>query len=133
MDLSNASVGQLLLPVEDLDRGVTYYRDILGLPYLFSAPPQMAFFQCGEVRLLVGVPAAGTPRQRGATVYFRVRDIHDVHRTLCERGATFQQPPHVVHRTASMELWLAEFEDPDGNQLALLAEASSAAPARTTR
>ena len=122
MDLSRASVAQLLLPVKDLDHAVTFYRDVLGLPYLFTAPPQMAFFQCGGVRLLVGVPAPGTPRQRGATLYFRVEDIHAVHATLQQRGVVFQVAPHLVHRAPGTELWLSEFTDPDGNHLALMAE-----------
>lgn len=57
MDLSDATVGQLLIPVEDLDRAIAFYRDTLGLRFLFSAPPQMSFFQTGNVRLLIGVPA----------------------------------------------------------------------------
>ena len=122
MDLSDATVAQLLIPVEDLDRAITFYRDTLGLRYLFSAPPQMSFFQSGNVRLLVGVPAADQPRQRGSAVYFQVADIHAVFRTLVERGVKFGASPHVVHRTPTAELWLAEFRDPDGNQLALMSE-----------
>jgi len=123
MDLSAASVGQLLIPVEDLDRAITFYRDTLGLRFLFSAPPQMSFFQCANVRLLVGVPAADQPRQRGSAIYFQVTDIHAVHRTLIERGVKFSAGPHIVHRTPTTELWLAEFQDPDGNHLALMSEA----------
>ncbi len=123
MDLSDATVGQLLIPVEDLDRGIAFYRDTLGVRFLFSAPPQMSFFQCGSIRLLVGVPAADQPRQRGSAVYFQVRDIHAVHRTLEERGVKFGASPHVIHRTPTTELWLAEFRDPDGNPLALMSEA----------
>ncbi len=122
MDLSDATVGQLLIPVEDLDRAITFYRDTLGLRFLFSAPPQMSFFQSGGVRLLVGVPEANQPRHRGSQVYFQVADIHAVFRTLAGRGVTFGANPHVVHRTATAELWLAEFRDPDGNQLALMSE-----------
>jgi len=122
VDLSQAAVAQLLLPVEDLDRAVTFYRDVLGLPYLFTAPPQMAFFRCGGVRILLGVPPSGTPRQRGATLYFRVEDIHAVHATLQQRGIAFPVAPHLVHRAPGTELWLSEFTDPDGNHLALMAE-----------
>ncbi|MDH4045929.1 MAG: VOC family protein [Gemmatimonadota bacterium] len=122
MDLSNATVGQLLIPVEDLDRALAFYRDALGLPFLFTAPPQMSFFQCGGVRLLVGVPTADEPRGRGSAVYFKVADIQAVFRTLVERGVTFMADPHVVHRTPTMELWLSEFQDPDGNPLALMSE-----------
>lgn len=132
MDLSDASVGQLMLPVTDMERAVQYYRDVLGLPFLFAAPPQMAFFRCGGVRLLVGVPESAEHRRRGGTVYFRVEDIHAVHATLATRGVPFQAAPHVVHRTPTSDLWLAEFQDPDGNQLALMADVpATPAPERT--
>src|SRR6266581_566552 len=124
MDLADATVGQLLIPVENLDRAIAFYRDTLGLQFLFSAPPQMSFFQAGSVRLLVGVPEAGEPRQRGSMVYFRVADIHAVFTTLMERGVPFGARPHVVHRTTTTELWLCEFRDPDGNALALMCDAS---------
>jgi predicted enzyme related to lactoylglutathione lyase len=129
MNLSNATVGQLLVPVGDFERGLAYYRDVLGLPLLFSAPPQMAFFLCGAVRLLVGVPPPGKDAARSATIYFRVSDITDVHTTLTGQGVRFQSAPHIVHRTPTAELWLAEFTDPDGNQLALMSEVMAAGSA----
>jgi methylmalonyl-CoA/ethylmalonyl-CoA epimerase len=122
MNLSTATVGQLLIPVDDFERGVAFYRDVLGLPFLFSAPPQMAFFMCGAVRLLVGAPPPGQKAQRGSAIYFRVSDIKGVHAALTGQGVHFQADPHVVHRTPAAELWLAEFTDPDGNQLALMSE-----------
>ncbi len=127
MNLSNATISQLLIPVDDLDRAVPFYRDVLGLQFLFSAPPQMAFFQCGDIRLLVGVPPAGQAAQRGSTVYFQVADIESVFASLNEKGVKFRGAPHIVHRTSSSELWLAEFTDFDGNQLALMSQTTSAA------
>jgi methylmalonyl-CoA/ethylmalonyl-CoA epimerase len=121
--LADATVGQLLIPVNDFDQGIAFYRDILGIPFLFSAPPQMAFFRCGSVRLLVGVMPPGQKAQRGSAIYFQVPDIRAVHATLAGKGVRFSAVPHVVHRTATSELWLAEFTDPDGNQLALMSEA----------
>lgn len=125
MDLADARIAQLMVPVEDFERGVTFFRDTLGLPLLFSAPPQMAFFRCGDVRLLVGVLPAGEPRQRGSAIYFSVPDIHAVHATLESRGVRIRAKPHVVHRTGQSELWLAEFSDPDGNALALMSEVAA--------
>ena len=122
MDLSDAMVGQLLIPVRDLDRAIAFYRDTLGIRFLFTAPPQMSFFQSGGVRLLVGVPPADHPRESGAVVYFQVADIQAVYETLVERGVTFGAKPHVVHRTPTTELWLSEFQDLDGNRLALMSE-----------
>src|SRR5688572_12928931 len=95
-DLADATVGQLSIPVEDLDRAIPYYRDTLGLKYLFSAPPQMSFFQAGNVRLLVGVPEAGQRRERGSAVYFKVADIHAVHATLKQRGVEFPAEPKLI-------------------------------------
>ncbi len=122
MKLENAKVAQLLVPVENFEKGVAFYRDVLGLPFLFAAPPQMAFFSCGGVRLLVGVLPHGQTPQRGSAIYFQVPDIGAVFATLQEDGVDFKAVPHVVHRTPSSELWLAEFVDPDGNQLALMSE-----------
>lgn len=126
MDLANATVAQLMIPVEDFDRGVSFYRDVLGIPFLFAAPPQMAFLMCGSVRLLVGVLPPGQKAQRGSAIYFKVSDIQAVYATLNEKGVRFVAAPHVVNRTPKSELWLSEFNDPDGNQLALMAEVAPA-------
>jgi predicted enzyme related to lactoylglutathione lyase len=122
MSLANARISQLLIPVEDFDRGVAFYRDVLGLPLLFAAPPQMAFFMCGGVRLLVGVMPAGQSAQRGSAIYFQVPDIRSEYSSLHDKGVRFKGEPHMVNRTPTSELWLAEFNDPDGNQLALTCE-----------
>ena len=122
MNLANATIAQLLIPVDDFERGLAFYRDSLGLPLLFSAPPQMAFFQCGAIRLLVGVTTAGEKVQRGSAIYFEVEDIDAVYQSLLERGVAFRAAPHVVNRSTHSETWLAEFVDPDGNQLALMSE-----------
>jgi len=75
MNLANAKIGQLLIPVDDFDKGVAFYRDVLGLPFLFAAPPQVAFFSCGNVRLLVGVVPPGQKAQRGSAIYFHVPQL----------------------------------------------------------
>jgi methylmalonyl-CoA/ethylmalonyl-CoA epimerase len=126
MDLSSATIGQLMIPVDDFDRGMNFYKDILGLPFLFAAPPQMAFFMCGTVRLLIGVLPAGQTAQRGSAVYFKIEDIEGVASSLTAKGVNFSAQPHVVHRTPTSELWLAEFTDTDGNHLALMSEVAIA-------
>ena len=122
MNLSDAKIAQLLIPVDDFDKGVAFYRDVLGIPFLFAAPPQMAFFNCGGVRLLVGVHEAGRTPQRGSAIYFQVPNMAAIYTSLKEKGVHFLAEPHIVHRTPTSELWLAEFTDPDGNQLALMSE-----------
>jgi predicted enzyme related to lactoylglutathione lyase len=127
VDLSDAKIAQLLIPVDDFDKGVAFYRDVLGIPFLFAAPPQMAFFDCAGVRLLVGVHQPGHTPQRGSTIYFSVANIAAVFASLKSRHVRFAAEPHIVHRTPTSELWLAEFTDPDGNQLALMSEVARSA------
>jgi methylmalonyl-CoA/ethylmalonyl-CoA epimerase len=121
-NLGHATIAQLMISISEFDAGVSFYRDTLGIPFLFAAPPQMAFFDCGGVRLLVGVMPAGQIAQRGSAIYFKVSDIEAVFTTLRDKGVQFRAEPHLVHRTPQSELWLAEFNDPDGNQLALMSE-----------
>jgi methylmalonyl-CoA/ethylmalonyl-CoA epimerase len=122
MNLAKAKVAQILIPIRDFEKGVAFYRDTLGLPFLFAAPPQMAFFDCGGVRLLVGVPPPGQEAQRGSAIYFQIPDIHAVTAALKYKNVNFLAEPRVVNRTPKSELWLAEFSDPDGNALALMSE-----------
>ena len=57
-------IGQIAMPVKDIDRAVAFYRDRLGLPFLFAAPPRLAFFDCGGTRLMLDVPEDAASRIR---------------------------------------------------------------------
>jgi catechol 2,3-dioxygenase-like lactoylglutathione lyase family enzyme len=115
-------IGQIHVSVTDVERSIEFYRDRLGLPFLFRVPERpMAFFDCDGVRLYLGVPESEAFRSR-ATLYFRVSDVEDAHRTLVERDVAFVDAPHVVARFDETELVMAFFRDPDGNNLALMEE-----------
>ena len=124
MNLAQTKICQILIPVDDVESGIAFYRDVLGIRFLFAAPPQMAFFECGGIRLLLGVMPPGENALRGSTIYFQVADIQAVHSSLKKREVRFASAPHVVNRTPTSELWLAEFMDPCGNRLALMSETS---------
>lgn len=113
-------IGQIALPVQELDRAVDFYQDVLGMPLLFVAPG-MAFFDCGGIRLLLG-NSGDDPEHRSSILYFRVDDIHRVRASLVERGVTFLQEPQLVHRAADHDLWLGFFRDSEDNVLALMSE-----------
>jgi catechol 2,3-dioxygenase-like lactoylglutathione lyase family enzyme len=115
-------VGQIHVSVRDVDRSVAFYRDVLGVPFLFRVPGQpMAFLQTGEVRLYLGVPESPEFTSR-VVLYFWVDDIHAEHERLRGAGVNFTDQPHVVHREAGSELWMAFLRDPDGHHLALMQE-----------
>ena len=115
-----SAIAQIFVRAKDLDRAVRFYRDTLGMSFLFQAPPQMAFFQCGVTTVLLGVPEAPELDHPASIIYYLVPDIASAHATLHERAAEFMTEPHLVHRAADYELWLAEFRDSEGNVLALM-------------
>jgi predicted enzyme related to lactoylglutathione lyase len=120
------TVGQIHISVTDVERSVAFYRDVLGLPHMFTVPGQpMAFFASGDTRLYLGVPESEEYRSR-CVLYFRVDDIDAEYARLSALGVDFADAPHIVHREASMALWMAGFTDPDGHQLILMQEKVSA-------
>ena len=117
-------IGQIYVTAHDLDRAVRFYRDTLGLPFLFQVP-RMAFFDCGGVRLMLGIPDAPEFDHPASIIYYRVADIDAAHQALVGRGVTFRQPPHLVARLAAFDLYLADFQDSEGNALALMSEVAT--------
>ena len=94
-------IGQLAMTVGDLPRAVAFYRDVLGLRFLFEAPPAMAFFECGGTRLMLALPerdGAAAGQHYGAVLYYAVDDIQAAAGVLEGRGVAFEQPPHIVAR-----------------------------------
>ncbi|MEO8660944.1 MAG: VOC family protein [Bryobacteraceae bacterium] len=115
-------LGQIGMTVTDVDRSIPFYRDVLGIPFLFGFP-NLAFFDCGGVRLMLS-PASGEGEGKkfSSILYFRVPDIQAAHQQIADRGATFVQGPHLVAKMPDHDLWMAFLEDPDGNTLALMSE-----------
>jgi len=115
-------IGQIALTITDLDRAVAFYRDNLGLKHLFSAPPGLAFFAAGNLRLMLSRPEKEDSERFSSALYFKVADIEKVHSVLVSRGVQFETAPHLVAKMPDHELWMAFFRDPDRNLLALMCE-----------
>ena len=115
-------VGQVAIPVTDLERAITFYRDVLGLRLLFRAPPGLAFLQCGGARLMLSQPQPGEGEAGVGVIYYRVPDLDAAYGALRERGTRFVDRPHRVARLEDHELWMVFLRDPDEHLLALMAE-----------
>ena len=115
-----SAIAQVALTVRDVPRAAAFYRDTLGVPFLFEAPG-MAFFQAGDVRLMLGLPEKKSA-DSSSIVYFKVDDMNMAYRALAERGVPFTHEPRIVHRGETTDVWLAHFQDPDHNELALMSE-----------
>ncbi len=115
-------IGQIFVNVHDLDRAIAFYRDALGMAFLFQAPPAMAFFDCGGIRLMLGVPDRPDLDHPASIIYYQVEDIEATYETLKSRGVDFIVKPHLVAPMPDYDLWLADFRDSEGNVLALMSE-----------
>jgi methylmalonyl-CoA/ethylmalonyl-CoA epimerase len=116
-----SKLAQIAVTVRQPDRAVAFYRDALGVPLLFQAPPNLAFFNLDGVRLMLA-PAEGEFEPPGSILYFAVDDIRTKHQELAARGVRFKSEPHMVAKLPDREVWIADFEDGEGNTLALMAE-----------
>jgi methylmalonyl-CoA/ethylmalonyl-CoA epimerase len=116
-----SQIGQIAINVQDVERATAFYRDTLGMRFLFAFPG-LAFFDCGGVRLMLS-PAEDPKLDHPASIlYYRVADIEAAHQALAARGVRFETGPHLVARMPDHELWLADFYDSEENLLALMAE-----------
>src|SRR5215468_8096867 len=88
-------IGQVALTINDLDKAVAFYRDVLGLKHLFSAPPGLAFFAAGSVRLMLSRPEKEDSDRFSSALYFKVADIKKVHEALVSSGVKFEAAPHL--------------------------------------
>lgn len=120
--LGLSKIGQISMNARDFDRAVHFYRDTLGLPFLFTAPPHLAFFDCDGVRLLLDLPEDKEFDHPGSILYFTVDEIGAIHKTLVARGVVFRKAPHLIARLPDREVWMAFFDDTEGNTLALMSE-----------
>jgi methylmalonyl-CoA/ethylmalonyl-CoA epimerase len=115
-----AEIGQIGMTVTDLDRSVEFYRDVLGLKFLFRVP-NLAFFDCAGIRLMLGLPEANGESFH-PILYFRVEDIERAAEQLAARRVAFETKPTLVAKMETHDLWLAAFRDPDGNVIELMSE-----------
>ena len=113
-------IGQIRIQVTDVDRAVAFYRDQLGMDFLYAFPG-MGFFDASGVRLMLVEPE-GRAFGGESAIYYRVDDIGQAVKTLESRGVTFDDQPHVVHKDPAYDLWMAFLKDPDGNVVALMSE-----------
>ncbi|MCE7945305.1 MAG: VOC family protein [Chlorobi bacterium CHB1] len=107
--------------VHDLERAVAFYRDKLGMKHLFTVP-KMAFFECGGIRLMLGLPEKPEFDHTSSIIYFKVDDIQIAFRTLSSRGVSFESDPHLVAKMPTHDLWMAFFRDSENNLFALMSE-----------
>ena len=116
-------LGQIAINAKDVERATAFYLDKLGLKLLFKAPPGLAFFDCGGVRLMLSRAEKPEFDHPSSVLYFSVPDIHAAYGKLKQSEVRFEDEPHMIARMPAHDLWMTFFRDSEGNLLALMSEA----------
>jgi len=115
-------IGQVSMRARDLDRAIIFYRDILGLQFLFKPSPKLAFFDCAGLRVMLSVPESPAFDHPGSILYFNVSNIQEAYGGLRAKGANFRAEPHCIAKLQDRDVWMTFFDDSEGNLLALMSE-----------
>jgi len=116
------ALGQVALSVSDVARCTAFYRDAVGLRFLFAAGPSLAFLDLGNARLMLSAPEGEFTPGSSTVLYLRVADITASYTAMRGRGVTFVDEPHIVAPMADHDLWMCFFRDPDGHLFGLMSE-----------
>jgi predicted enzyme related to lactoylglutathione lyase len=119
--LGITNIGQISIIVKDVERATAFYRDVLGLPLLFTVP-SMAFFDCGGVRLMLGTPSSPEYDHPSSILYFRIADIQAGYQRLVENKVDIVAPPRLIAPMPTHDLWMTAFRDGEGNIHQLMSE-----------
>lgn len=122
METKLSEIGQIAITVGDVGKALPFYRDVLGLTFLFSPAPTLAFLAAGPVRLMLSTPQGAGAVGSNSVLYFKVADIGEAYRAIVSRGATADHEPEFVAKMPDHELWIAFVRDPDGNLVGLMEE-----------
>jgi len=120
--LSLSEIGQIAIIVGDVPRATAFYRDVLGLKFLFPAGPTMAFLAAGAVRIMLTTPQGAGAVGKNSILYFKVHDLAATHAAVVARGAEKASEPRLIAKMPDHELWMAAVRDPEGNVIELMSE-----------
>lgn len=117
-----SGIRQVAVTVSDTDKALVFYRDILGLEFVFAPNAELAFVQAGDVRIMLSTPQGAGTVGANSILYFSVADIENAYEDFVAKGAESERPPALAARMPDHELWIGFLKDPDGNLVGLLEE-----------
>lgn len=117
-----AVIGQIAIVVSDVTKATAFYRDVLGLKFLFGAGPNLAFLAAGDVQLMLSTPQGHGEPGKNSILYFKVEDLPATHAAIVARGAKNERAPQLTAKMPDHELWIGFVRDPDDNLIGLMEE-----------
>ncbi|TNE74333.1 glyoxalase [bacterium] len=120
-----SSIGQIAITVSDVSKALHYYKDILELPFLFEAGPNLAFLQSGETRIMLSTPQGAGEVGKNSILYFKVSNLETFFNSCVQKGAIEERKPQLAAKMPDHDLWIGFLKDFDGNLVGLMEEKSS--------
>src|SRR5688572_23991246 len=117
-------IAQIAVNVKDLERAQKFYKDNLQLKFLFTAG-KMSFFECNDVRIMLGIPEKPEFDHPSSIIYFKVSDIHLAHQEMLSRKVHFEAKPFCVAKLGPTEIWMSFFRGSESNLMAITSEVGS--------
>jgi predicted enzyme related to lactoylglutathione lyase len=125
MEHKLCEIGQIAITVSDVAIALPFYRDVLGLGFLFSPSPNLAFLNAGSIRIMLSTPQGAGVVGNNSTLYFKVDNLESVFSAMVARGATAERDPQLAAKLPDHELWIGFLRDPDGNLIGVMEEKRS--------
>ena len=122
MNRSITDIGQIAVTVSDVGTALAFYRDVLGLEFMFQPGENLAFVAAGSIRIMLTTPQGSGEVGANSIIYFKVSDIENAHAAMLERGAVNERAPQLTAKMPDHELWIGFLRDPDGNLVGLMEE-----------
>jgi predicted enzyme related to lactoylglutathione lyase len=117
-----SEIRQIAITVSEVETALVFYRDVLGLTFLFRPSPDLAFLSAGNVRIMLSTPQGAGTVGHNSILYFKVADIAATHAAILGRGAKNERNPQLAAKMPDHELWTGFVRDPDGNLVGLMEE-----------
>ena len=122
MKVQLSDIGQISITVNDVNKVLPFYRDILGLRFLFSPGPELAFLAAGKIRIMITTPQGAGEAGANSVLYFKVNDIEAIHAAIIANGAVNERSPQLAAKLPDHDLWLGFVRDPESNLIGLMEE-----------
>jgi catechol-2,3-dioxygenase len=120
------SLGQIAITVKSIEQAKHFYGVVLGLPHLFDVDPQLSFYQCGEVRLMLTLPHAEARDTHNSVLYYKVANLTQAWAHLEQHQVHIEQAPQMIAKMPDHELWMGFIRDTEQNLIGLMEERSIA-------
>jgi len=122
MEYNLAEIGQIAITVSDVAVALPFYRDVLGLAFIFSPSPNLAFLGAGSIRIMLSTPQGTGVVGSNSTLYFKVNNLIETYAAIISRGAVIEREPQLAARLPDHELWIGFIRDTDGNLIGIMEE-----------